>query len=223
MFDEATGPEGTDRLAALEAAVEARTRDLSEALEQRTALLHELDHRVKNNLQLMSSLMLLQVRREADPAIKAALAEMQARLNAVAVVHRRLFQNEDVRTFDVADFLRDIAGEIEAATGTAIECSLTPISAPASKAAPLALLINEVLGGPARRCPGGAISASLSKVNQGLRIEIEDCGVASMNDEAARSGFGQTIETLLSRQLNAQIGREGLGEGRVLTTLTMEF
>src|SRR5690606_40563302 len=73
-------------------ALALRAAEVEVALEQKTALLHEVDHRVKNNLQLISSLMLLQSRRIEDPAARAALRGMLDRVSAIATVHRRLFQ-----------------------------------------------------------------------------------------------------------------------------------
>jgi two-component sensor histidine kinase len=92
----------------LEQLVADRTRELTQALEQKTALLHEVDHRVKNNLQLISSLLLLQNRRVSDPGVKAAMRAMLDRVNAIATVHRRLFQSDDVERFDVSAFVRDL-------------------------------------------------------------------------------------------------------------------
>ena len=63
---------------------------MEEALAQKGALLHEVDHRVKNNLQLISSLMQMQARRTSEPTVRAALEGMLQRLHAIGAVHRRL-------------------------------------------------------------------------------------------------------------------------------------
>src|SRR5437879_3140436 len=73
---------------------------LAEALAQKDALLHEVGHRVKNNLQLVASLILLQSRRTTDEAARQALKTVLERVTAVATVHRRLFQGDPLR-FDV--------------------------------------------------------------------------------------------------------------------------
>ena len=85
---------------------EVLAQELQQALDQKTALLHEVEHRVKNNLQLISSLLLMQARRAPDPAVREALQGMLERVNAIATVHRRLFQSDDVERFDVAAFIR---------------------------------------------------------------------------------------------------------------------
>jgi two-component sensor histidine kinase len=222
------------RVAALEEAVEARTRALQAALDQRTALLHELDHRVKNNLQLISSLMLMQVRRAEDPAVAAALASMLARLGAVATVHRRLFQSEDVTRFDISEFVRDLVADLAGSARRpelTFDCELDPVLVPAAKAAPLSLMINELLANALRHAfpdgRAGRVSVLICKNNGRLRIEIADDGVGycgSMDGTGdERQGFGLTIVGLLGRQLQARIRRESPGRGvRTVITLPLE-
>lgn len=203
---QATGRKPED----LEAIIEARTHELKEALDQKTALLHEVDHRVKNNLQLISSLLLLQNRRVTDPGLKASLKGMLGRVNAIATVHRRLFQSEDVERFDVSAFIRDMVADL---MGSALrddirmELDLERVDIPAAKAAPFALVVNELLtnalrhGFPEGR--GGRIFVGVSRLNGDFRIEITDDGVG-MDKETRASGFGLTIVQLLCQQLKAK-------------------
>ena len=218
------------RVAALEAAVEARTRDLRAALDQRTALLHELDHRVKNNLQLISSLMLMQARRAGDPAVRAALDGMLERLHAIATVHRRLFQSEDVQRFDLSEFVRDLVADLAGAArpGLIFECALAPAEVAAARAASLALLINELVINAIRHAfpdgRPGRILIAVRKNDEGLRIEIADDGVGMSGSTGgarrADHGFGLTIVDLLGRQLQASIRRD-TAEGGVRTVIVL--
>jgi two-component sensor histidine kinase len=215
------GLEELDRVAALERAVQARTAELQAALDQRSTLLHELDHRVKNNLQLISSLMLMQARRAADPAVRDALSAMHGRLSAVGVVHRRLFQSEDVERFDLSDFVRDMVAELSGPSGRrdiAIKCDLQQALVPAAQAAPLALLINELLSNAFRHAfpPGrsGALSISIVNYDDRLWIEIADDGVGwGQGELSGGQGFGLMIVDLLARQLQARIDREDADPG----------
>jgi len=194
----------------LEQVVEDRTRELTQALEQKTALLHEVDHRVKNNLQLISSLLLLQNRRVSDPALKASLKGMLGRVNAIATVHRRLFQSEDVERFDVSAFIRDMVADLMGSAGrddVAMQLDLERVDIPAAKAAPLALVVNELLtnalrhGFPEGR--GGRIFVGVNRLNGDFRIEITDDGVG-VDKLAKANGFGLTIVQLLCQQLKAK-------------------
>lgn len=192
----------------LRAVIDIRTRELQQALDQKTALLHEVDHRVKNNLQLISSLLLLQTRGTSDPAVKSALRGMLERVNAISTVHRRLFQSDDVERFDLAAFVRDLAGDMAGSSGRRdieVRFDLERVDLATAKAAPLALLISELLGNSIRHAfPGrpGAIRIVVARDNADLRIEIADDGVGMSMDEA-RTGFGQTIVKLLCEQLHA--------------------
>jgi two-component sensor histidine kinase len=218
----------------LEAIVAARTAELRQTIEQKTALLHEVDHRVKNNLQLIASLMLLQTRRVQDPAVKKALGSMLDRINAVATVHRRLFQSDDVAMFDIAAFVRDLADDTLGASGRPdikIMLDTEAVQVPATLAAPLALVINELLinaichGFPPGR--GGEVLVGVHRKHDILRIEIADNGVGmpSGRDSSASDvlGFGLTIVDLLGRQIRAKVTRGDAGPGvKVMLELPMD-
>lgn len=174
--------------------------------------------------------MLLQARHAQDPQVRGALNAMLERLNAISTVHRRLFQSQDPDRFDIAAFTADLVSDV---AGTAdrpevtMELKLEPVFISANKAAPLALLINELLinafhhAFPEGR--GGRILINVTRQGRELRIGIADNGVG-MADAASRSGFGLTIVDLLSRQLQARIVREDANPGvRVTITAPIEI
>jgi two-component sensor histidine kinase len=184
----------------------ASAEALEEALAQQSALLHEIDHRVKNNLQLIASLILLQSRRTADEGAKAALKTVLERVTAVATVHRRLFQGDPL-AFDVADFVRDLAGDLAAAAGRddlEIALVLDQVIIPASSAAPFALVFNELLGNalkhafPAGRA--GRIAVTLAEQGSACVLTVADDGVGL---EGHQAGFGSALVKLLCQQLHA--------------------
>ncbi len=194
----------------LERLVAERTRELTQALEQKTALLHEVDHRVKNNLQLISSLLLLQNRRVSDVAVKAAMRGMLDRVNAIATVHRRLFQSDDVERFDVSAFVRDLVADVMGSGGRddiQFNLDLERVDVAAAKAAPLALVINELLSNSMRHAfpdsRAGRIFVGIIRADNDFRIEITDDGVGR-GSSASTSGFGLTIVQLLCQQLKAR-------------------
>ena len=208
--------------------LQARTRELEQALEQKTALLHEVDHRVKNNLQLISSLLLLQSRRIEDPGARMALGGMLERVSAIATVHRRLFHSDDIERFDVAEFVRDLAGDVAASAsreGIEIRLDLEPVAVPASHAAPMALVVNELLGNAVKHAfPGertGAILISIHRRDGHFDIAVADNGVGMANGPGhGASGFGGTIVQLLCQQLRAKMHVEDAQPGvRAVVTL----
>lgn len=171
-------------------------------------LLAEVDHRVKNNLQLVASMILLQHRRTEDEAARRALKSVLERVNAVATVHRRLFQGDPHR-FDIADFLRDLTSDLAGSAGRddlQITLDLTPVAIPASSAAAFALVASELLGNALRHAypagQGGRIAVALSDGDGVCTLTIADDGVGM---GGAPAGFGLTIAGLLAKQLHAPL------------------
>lgn len=184
----------------LESAVEARTAALSDALAQKTALLHEVDHRVKNNLQLIASLIMLQSRRTRDPAAQGALRGVLDRVGAISTAHRQLFQAADVDRFEALDFLAELAADrdvaFEAADGAAARID-------AAQAAPLALLVNEILSHAAER--QGRMKVTRTDAGA-LRVCVE--GPPALT---ADESFSREIVSLMARQLQGTAGLERTG------------
>jgi PAS domain S-box-containing protein len=212
----------------LESAVAQRAAEMDHALKQTTALLHEVDHRVKNNLQLIASLLLLQSRRVEDETARKALRGMLERVSAIATVHRRLFQSEDIERFDVAQFVRDLTADMMAASGRPeiqMRLDLERVDVPASQAAPAALVINELIGNALRHAfpegRSGVIEVSIRRQDPGFEVAICDDGVGLPTREEDVRGFGLTIAHLLSRQLRANLLIEDSQPGvRALVKLT---
>jgi PAS domain S-box-containing protein len=182
-----------------------------EALAAKTALLHEVDHRVKNNLQMISALIMMQADTIADPAVRRSLDTMLNRIEAISTVHRRLYQSDDVTTFSVPEFIDDIVTDLVAATGRddiAVRLDLKPVSIPAEKAAPLALMVNELVTNtlkhalPPRRA--GRIGVAVRQDGDRLRMEVEDDGVG-MPPRPIGGSFGQNLVRMLARQLRASV------------------
>lgn len=92
--------------------ISAREGELRESLAQKEILVREIHHRVKNNLQLVMSLLNLHARRIRDPRAEAAFAEARSRINALATLHRRLYESENLQQVDVRWFLEDLCAEL---------------------------------------------------------------------------------------------------------------
>jgi two-component sensor histidine kinase len=102
-----------DRMnAGLEGQVRDRTAELTRARDRAEAMLREVNHRVGNSLQLVSSFMSLQLRHMADEGARAALKESQARIEAVAHVHRRLYTSDDMSTVAMDEYLEGLVAQL---------------------------------------------------------------------------------------------------------------
>ena len=182
------------------------------------ALLHEVDHRVKNNLQLISSLILLQARRAQDPSARDALRSVLERVNAISVVHRRLFQAGDMERFDLAQFVRDLVADVTATGPDTIDLRLDVrrIDIQAAQAAPVALVVNELLSNALRHAypdRRGVVEIVVRRIEGAPVIIVCDRGVGLPDPTSPPRGFGLTLADLLCRQLNAECSFTDLEPG----------
>ncbi|MGN6466127.1 MAG: histidine kinase dimerization/phosphoacceptor domain -containing protein [Rhizobiaceae bacterium] len=211
--------EAQERMAAdkkrFEKAVQERTKELEAALEAQTTLLHEVDHRVKNNLQMISSLILMQTRAIEDGNLKQSMRAMLERIEALSTVHRRLYQSQDVSRFDVADFARDLVTDLLTASGHAnikADFQLEPVIISAQQAAPVALMMNELVTNALKHAftgmpDGGAegtLGVRLKQIDGHFDMEVIDDG-PGMPTEPNNGSFGMKLVKSLARQLQAEI------------------
>lgn len=197
---------------------------LEQAVETKTALLHEVDHRVKNNLQMVSALILLQSRTIADEGTRRSLREMLSRIEALGTVHRRLYQSNDVTRFDVGEFLRDLVQDlVGVGARDRIEAvfALEPVEIAAEHAAPLALIVNEVVTNALKHAfPNGRtgiLQVALTLTHDTMRIAVRDDGVGEGVTGMSSASFGTSLVRTLGRQLKAKVGWEDARPGTRVT------
>jgi PAS domain S-box-containing protein len=131
----------------IEQAVTQRTRQLNKALNEQTELVHEIDHRVKNNLQLILALIIMETRAAAQSGQDAAgLRALQRRVEALASVHQKLYRQSANAGFDLAEFLQEIAARGAVSDLFALQKGSID-TAPVSilYAAPISLIASELL------------------------------------------------------------------------------
>ena len=195
----------------LEREVSRRTEELQEALATQTMLVHEVDHRVKNNIQMISALLSMQAAAIQDPAARASLDSMLQRVESIGAVHRRLYQSKDVRRFDLAEFVRDVSGELLKLSGREdieLALELETVHVPSQQASPMSLMLNELMMNAFKHAfppgRGGHMAITLERSDRDLKVVIADDGVG-MSDFRARSGFGTRLIRTLARQLQAEV------------------
>lgn len=195
------------------------------AIDQIEARLREVDHQAKNNLQLIASLLLLQGRRTENLEARAALASALERVNAVAAVHRWLFESHAAAGLELSAFVRELAQDaLGALDRDDIQISLAaePAWVASASAAPLALIINElILNAITHAFPpgnGGQITIVIQNEGDRLKVEVADNGVGMASGQPSGPGMGLQIVDLLSQQLRAEVERPG-GPSGVRTIL----
>jgi two-component sensor histidine kinase len=203
--------------AELEGRVRSRTAELVTALRDREVLLHEVHHRVRNNLQLICSLLNMQVRSVADGAGRDALVGCQTRVQAMALVHEQLFQPTDLARVPFSEYARRLAANVFAATGVStqdvsLELLVEDVALDVDKAIPTGMILNELITNALKhafpRGRGGTIRVELRQVAAGgFRLAVSDDGVglpASFDIEQVRS-VGLQLLLMLARQLEAAL------------------
>lgn len=132
----------------VEDAVHARTNELSEALRAQSALLHELDHRVRNNLQLISALVMLESRSASSTGTAAGLEHLRHRIDALASAQRLVFREGGEGRFDMGAFVRSFATEALCSRSQGqvpIDLDTVDAVVSAAFAAPVALVADELV------------------------------------------------------------------------------
>jgi two-component sensor histidine kinase len=217
-----------ETLSDMAAAIQDRDRRLRDALDQKSTLVREVHHRVKNNLQIVMSLLSLQAGQLRDPAARDALMQAQVRINALALVHRILHEIEDQSTVDLKRLLEELTQQVVGGLGAesnrlVVETDIIPREVSGDIAVPLALFTVEALTNIFKHAypagvPSGRIAVSLRDIGAGrLRLSIEDNGVGFDSEKSA----GRSIGSRLIQTFGAQVGgastiRSGAGTGTVV-------
>jgi two-component sensor histidine kinase len=200
-----------DGLSEMAASIQDRDRKLRDAVEQKSVLIREIHHRVKNNLQVVMSLLSLQSGQVRDPSAREALMQAQMRIGALALVHRILHEIEFQATVDLKRVLHDLTHQIAEGMqsnegNVRVEENIVSRSVSGDLAVPIALFVAEVLTNTFKHAfppgQGGVIAISLIPTGQDkLCLAVTDNGVGFDNSVDAE-GLGSRLIDSLAQQLN---------------------
>ena len=191
-------------------------RKLQAALERHQILLKEVNHRVKNSLQVVSGMLYLQASAAGDPALSDRLNEASTRISTVGRAYERLAYNADYESIGLASYLREVIGDLE----TAVTPCKVQLEAPeeiqfaADRAILVALIINElVLNAGKHAYPnssGGSIWVRVVRTERDLvQISVRDEGVGlpANFDPSMSKRLGSRLINALAKQLGAELAR----------------
>jgi two-component sensor histidine kinase len=189
-------------------AIVGRDASLRDSLAQKDALMREIHHRVKNNLQIISSLLNMQQRALSDPAARAAMSDTRQRITALALIYRALYQGPDLKRVDLRPFLEEltaqlIAGEMLHGPAVRTELHVDALVIDPDRLAPLALFAVEAITNAQKHAfagRGGTLTVNFRVRGMVGELEIADTGQAKAETLAA-SGVGRTLMTAFARQL----------------------
>jgi len=213
----------------LELRVEARTQSLRQANEQieaslreKEVLLQEVHHRVKNNLQIITSFLDLQAGKIDDKKILEQLVESRNRILSMALIHDKLYQSSSLERIDFGAYVRNLVAELVDAyriePNVRIEVEIEDLTLDIDAAIPCGLIVNELVSNafkyafePDRE---GRLGVRMSREeNGGLALVVSDDGVGFPDGFALEgaSTLGMLVVRSLVRQLR---GEMSLGTGR---------
>lgn len=199
-------------------AIEARTKALALALREREVLLSEIHHRVKNNLQLVSSMLALQARL-VGPEASHALAEGQRRIDSIALVHEQLYGSHNLSAVNLARYIEALISELCRASGSServrIELALEEVELGPERAVPCALLVSELVTNSFKHAfpdgRQGSVRVTLERVPlERLRICVADDGVGLGREFPIldATSLGLDLVAIFAKQLDAEISVE---------------
>lgn len=208
-----------------------RARDQFKALaEERALLLREVNHRVSNSLQLISSLLHFQADLSESSAVKAALKEAISRVMAVARVHRWLYISDDVRVVSLADYLQTLIHDLDLVSGltgqTPITLETEAIEVHPDKAVAVGIIATELILNAFKHAypeGSGPVRLVLSRNGAGeAELAVDDDGVGQPDGAGRKPGLGQRIIKVMADKLDGRLDYQGREKGtRVVLTFPM--
>jgi two-component sensor histidine kinase len=199
-----------DALSEMAEGIQDRDRRLRESVNLKTTLIKEIHHRVKNNLQIVMSLLSIQANQVKDAGARDALMQAQTRINALALVHRILNELEDQSTLDLKQLLEELSHQVAEGMGDAehvrIAVQVPSMVVSSATAVALALYTVEALTNIFKHAfPGnaaGVITVTLTPDVPGkMKLSIADDGIGFAMDQT-----GKSVGSRLIRTFGAQLG-----------------
>ncbi|RYG13862.1 MAG: sensor histidine kinase, partial [Caulobacteraceae bacterium] len=201
-----------DTLDLMAGTIVERDADLHESLQHKDDLMREIHHRVKNNLQIISSMVSMQQRALSDPAAKSAMNDTRQRISALALVYRALYQGPDLRQVDLGAFLEELTAQLivsESSSGrvvrTRVEADELVIDP--DKLAPLALFAVEAISNAQKHAfagRGGDLDVLFRVRDELASLEISNSGEPDAPPATLGDGVGRTLMTAFARQLGGK-------------------
>jgi len=199
-----------DRIGAQQREVAAQQENLRRGLEEKTVLVREIHHRVKNNLQVIASLLNLQAGSVRDPEDAVLFERTAERVISMALVHEQLYQTEDLSLIPFDRYLEELVGRIRASSGREridlrVECE--PLALEIERAVPCGLIVNELVTNALQHAfatrDAGTIRVGMLQRRSTYTLEVADSG-GGMPQEARKS-LGMTLVEMLAEQIGGEL------------------
>ena len=202
------------RLFSQKSKIESQNQIISQALSEKDTLLREIHHRVKNNLQVISSLLGIQSRGLQDPAAIDALQESRSRVQSMSLIHQNLYQKDNLTGIRIGAYLEKLCSNIMNTYSLGNEISIMTevddLMLDVDTVVPLGLVINELITNALKYAfpqNKGTIHIKLFEQNKQLILEVRDDGKGMTNPEQTFGGAGYGYELIhaLVHKLDGEI------------------
>jgi two-component sensor histidine kinase len=186
---------------------------IEDALKEKEYLMKEIHHRVKNNLQIVSSMLNLQSEKINSTEAKEVLLEGRQRINSMALIHQLLYNQKSMSVIAIGDYLKTLTDQIETffknpAQEVNVSINSENIKMDLDTAIPLGLIVNELITNSFKHAfknrPDGKINISLTKKGNLVTFVAKDNGSGFIYEEA-RHGLGMELINILVEQINGSI------------------
>ena len=192
---------------------------LRASLREKEVLLKEIHHRVKNNLQIVSSMLNLQMGQIEDAHARDLFRESQARVRSIALFHEKLYQSKDLAMVDIAEYLRGLSVGLFATYGVApdrvqLVSSLEDVPVGVDAAISCGLIVNELISNAIKHAfPGaqrGTVSLTLRAEGPEVLLEVADDGVGFPEglDHREPTTLGLRLVAILTEQIHGTLQLE---------------
>lgn len=190
---------------------------ITESLKEKEVLLMEIHHRVKNNMQVISSLLNLQSRYVIDERDRQLFSDSQNRVRSMALVHEKLYQSDDLARIDFADYITKLTQQLISSYGMhgiSITVQAANMFLTIEQAIPCALIVNELVSNALKYAfpdgQRGTIEIHFSKENDYYRLIVQDNGIGMPHDFETEhtDSLGLELVSILTKQLQGTIERE---------------
>jgi two-component sensor histidine kinase len=206
--------------------LKAAQTSLSARNAENELLLKEIHHRVKNNLEVVSSLLALQSAQIDDPSVQDAMQASQNRVNSMGILHQKLYQGEHLAFIEMKNYFINLSENIldsyNATDRVTIDCTMNEINLDIDTAVPIGLIVNELLTNSLKyaftKGQMGTVKLSLEDKGQNiLQLKIADNGIGkSLIHKPQGTGFGTQLVDLLTKQLDGTIHQE-INNGTIIS------
>jgi two-component sensor histidine kinase/Tfp pilus assembly protein PilF len=195
--------------------LQSKNEVINESLAAKEMLMREIHHRVKNNFQMISSILMIQANSSEIIEVKSALLDSRNRVQSMATTHKRLYQEDDIRKVELKSFVTDLVDEVEVTNSidnVEISIEASHLDVDIDIAVALGLILTEALTNSMKYAFNGSDSGTIAifvrSENGNIKCTLSDNGSGFNRDEVRAGAFGLKLIDSLAGKLSGTVSWE---------------